>query len=231
MLNVRIFLHLKEPLVAMFSIACALTLRKYVSKQDISIPNLSDKLYFFNCTPPLLLQKSSLKIQIFRVFLPLKQALVATFSEAGAPTARLYVSEQGVVIQSSSDSLQSSQFNSSISALEKQSKSLNFRSFLSPLKKLCWLAFHKTHAPTSRKYVAEQGIMMPNLLPKLRYFGSHSSGFALEKYTKNLNFQSFFLLLNEALVATEQDIIMPNLSQSLQFFLDALPRFCFRKLP
>ena len=41
------FLPLKQPLEAIFSKACALTLRKYVSKPDISIPNLSDKNFFF----------------------------------------------------------------------------------------------------------------------------------------------------------------------------------------
>ena len=49
-----------------------------------------------------------------------------------------------------------------IFALEKQSKKLNFRSFLS-LKKTFVATFNETGAPTSRKYAAEQGIMMPNL--------------------------------------------------------------------
>ena len=35
--------------------ACAFMFRKYVSKQDISILNLSDKHYFFNGTPLFLL--------------------------------------------------------------------------------------------------------------------------------------------------------------------------------
>ena len=92
-------------------------------------------------------------------------------------------------------------------------------------------AFGETRSPTSRKYVAEQGIMMPNLLQTLQSFWSHSSVFVLEKYPKNLNFQSF-LPLEEGLMATsiekhapasrkcvaEQDVIMPNLLKSLKFF-------------
>ena len=38
------FLPLKEPLVDTFNKACTLTSRKYVSKPDIIIPNLSDNL-------------------------------------------------------------------------------------------------------------------------------------------------------------------------------------------
>ena len=88
------------------------------------------------------------------------------------------------------------------------------------------------------QYVVEQGIMMPNLLQTLKSFWSHSSVFVLEKYPKRV-----FLPLKEGLVATssekraptfrkyvaEQDIVMPNLFQSLQFFLVALLRFCFKK--
>ena len=78
MLN--IFLPLKEPLLATFSKASGLTSRKCVPKPNKSIPNLSDKLNFFGGTPPLLLQKTNLKIQVFRVFLPAKEALVASFT-------------------------------------------------------------------------------------------------------------------------------------------------------
>ena len=44
--------------------------------------------------------------------------------------------------------------------------------------------FNEMRAPTSRKYVVEQGILMPTW--------SHSSVFALEKQPKKLNSQSFF---------------------------------------
>ena len=47
MLNFRIFLPPKEPLVAMFGKVCAFMSIKYVSKPDITIPNLSDKRNFF----------------------------------------------------------------------------------------------------------------------------------------------------------------------------------------
>ena len=47
-------------------------------------------------------------------------------------------------------------------------------------------------APTSRKYVAEQGIVTPNLSGKLQFSWSHSSIFPLEKQLKNLNFHNLF---------------------------------------
>ena len=56
--------------------------------------------------------------------------------------------------------------------------------------------FSKTTALSSRKYVSEQGISIPDLLKKHRFFGSHSSVFALEKQPKYPNFQSFVPLRN-----------------------------------
>ena len=83
--------------------------------------------------------------------------------------------------------------------------------------------FSETRAPTSRKYVAEQGMVMPNWLKTFHTFWSHSSTFALEKQPKNLNFHSV-LPLTDPLVATfsetcattsrkyvaEQGIVLPN---------------------
>ena len=47
---------------------------------------------------------------------------------------------------------------------------LNFWIFL-PLKEPLVTTFNKMRAPTSRKYVAEQDIIMPNLLQLLQFFG------------------------------------------------------------
>ena len=44
--------------------------------------------------------------------------------------------------------------------------------------------FNETHAPASRKYVAEQGIVMPNLSKTFKTFWLHSSVFSLEKQPK-----------------------------------------------
>ena len=52
--------------------------------------------------------------------------------------------------------------------------------------------FSDTCAPSSRKYVAEKGLMMPNLWQTRQSFWLHSSFFLLERYPKNLNFQSFY---------------------------------------
>ena len=54
--------------------------------------------------------------------------------------------------------------------------------------------FNDSRAPTSRKYVAEQGIVMPISSKIIETFRSHSSVFPLEKEAKNLNFDSFYLL-------------------------------------
>ena len=51
---------------------------------------------------------------------------------------------------------------------------------------------NKTRAPTSRKNVAEQGIVMPNWSKTFQTFWSHFSVFDLEKQPKNIYFQSFF---------------------------------------
>ena len=62
MLNFWIFLPLKELLVATFGETCALTSKKCVFEQGISIPNVLEKIQFFGRTPPFLLKKNCLKI-------------------------------------------------------------------------------------------------------------------------------------------------------------------------
>ena len=52
-----------------------------------------------------------------------------------------------------------------------------------------------TRAPTSKKCVAEKGIVMPNWLKSFQTFWLHSSIFALEKQLQKPNFQSFFYVL------------------------------------
>ena len=61
-----------------------------------------------------------------------------------------------------------------------------------PLTNPLEATFNETRAPTSRKHVTKQGLYMPNWSKIYQTFLSHSSVFALEKKTKNLNFQSFF---------------------------------------
>ena len=61
-----------------------------------------------------------------------------------------------------------------------------------PLKDSLVVTFNETCAPTSRKNVAEQGILVPNWSRTFQSFWSHFSIFALDKQPKNLNFQGFF---------------------------------------
>ena len=74
-----------------------------------------------------------------------------------------------------------------------QPKILNCQGFL-PLIEPLVATFSETRTLTSRKYVAEQGIVMPNWSKIFRVFRSHSSVFALEKQPKIMNFQIFFYL-------------------------------------
>ena len=64
--------------------------------------------------------------------------------------------------------------------------------FFLPLINPLMATFNETCASTSRKYVAEKGLMMPNLWQTRQSFSLHSSFFVLERYLKSLNFQSFY---------------------------------------
>ena len=66
--------------------------------------------------------------------------------------------------------------------------------FFLPLIDHLVATFNETRAPTSKKYVSEQGIVMPNWSETFQTCWSYSSVFDLEKQPKNLNFQSFFYL-------------------------------------
>ena len=61
--------------------------------------------------------------------------------------------------------------------------------------------FSEMHASTSRKYAAEQIMLMPNCWKRFQSFWLRSSRFVLEKQPKNSNFKSF-LPLRDNLVAT-----------------------------
>ena len=69
----------------------------------------------------------------------------------------------------------------------------NFRGFLPPFEPLV-PTFNETRVPTSRKYVAEQGIVMPISSKTFQTFSFHSSVFALEKQPNKSKFSGFFNL-------------------------------------
>ena len=56
------------------------------------------------------------------------------------------------------------------------------------------VTFNEKRAPTSRKYVAKQYIITPNLLQELQFLWSHSSVFALEKQPENFKFSELLAL-------------------------------------
>ena len=76
------------------------------------------------------------KFSIFRVFLPLGDALLVTFNETHAPTSRLYAAEQGIAMINLSKIFQNFWLNFSIFALERQPKNLNFQSSLASRRPL-----------------------------------------------------------------------------------------------
>ena len=90
-----------------------------------------------------------------------RDPLVATFSESRAPSYWKSVTEQAIVMPNWSKAYQTFRWHSSVFALEKQPKNLNFQSAFTPREPLVG-TFSETRSPTSRKYVAEQGIVMPN---------------------------------------------------------------------
>ena len=98
--------------------------------------------------------------------------------------------------------------------------------------------FNETLAPTFRKYVDEQGIVMPNWSKTFQTFWPHSSDFALEKQPKKLNFQRF---LNSKrpfggyfqwnAYSYFQRIVMPNGSKTSQSFWSYSSVFALEKQP
>ena len=102
--------------------------------------------------------------------------------------------------------------------------------------------FNTTRAPNSRKYVTQQGILLPNWTRTFQAFWSHSSVFALEKQHKNLNFQSFLPLVGPfggyfqwnacsyfQKICSLKSYSNVKLIKNVLNFLVAVLRFCFRK--
>ena len=125
---------------------------------------------------------------MFRVYLPVRKILVATFNELRAPAFRRYIAEQGIMMPKWSKTFRFFWNKLSVFALEKQPKNLNFESFFLPLGDRLVATFSETHAPTSRIYVVEQDIRMANWSKTFQTFWLHFTVFVLEKQPKNLNF-------------------------------------------
>ena len=77
---------------------------------------------------------------------------MANFSETHAPTSRKFAATEGILMPNASKTVQSFLSDSSVFPLEKGPKCLT-----DPLV----ATFSTTPAPTCRKYVAEQGKVMP----------------------------------------------------------------------
>ena len=105
---------------------------------------------------------------------------MATFNETRAQTSRKYVAKQGIVMPNCSKIIETFRSHSSVFALEKEAKNLNFEVFFLLLIDPLVTTFNETRSPTSRKDVAKDGIAMQNCSETLQMFWSHSSVFTLE---------------------------------------------------
>ena len=158
---------------------------------------------------------------------------MVTFSENCAPTFRKNVAEADIVTSNFFKSLQSFWSQPPLLLLE--------RVFL-PLRGLAVAASSETDVFTSRWYEVEQIVLIPNLSETLEDFWSHSSVFALEKYSKSLSFKSIFTT-KKTLVATfsetcrpiskiyvaSQGIMMPKLLETFQCFRSHFSLFALEK--
>ena len=117
---------------------------------------------------------------------------MVTFNERRAPTSKTNVAEQGIVIRNWSKKFPAFRLHSSLFALEKQPKNLKFE-FRLPLIDPLLATFNERGAPTSRKYVAKQCIVMQNWSKLFQTFRSHPSIFYLKRQPKIQIFQSFFI--------------------------------------
>ena len=89
---------LRDTFVATFNETCAPTSRIYVAEQGKAMLNLSKTFQNLWLHSSVFGYKKTLKSYILRVFLPLRDTLVATFNERRAPTSRIYIAEKDTVM-------------------------------------------------------------------------------------------------------------------------------------
>ena len=154
--------------MATFNVKLAPTFRNYVAEQDKIMPNFLQSFQFFGSTPP--------NSKFSRVYFYLLKRLQWLLSMKWCTYFEMICSW----VRGHSNLLDRTSpifpWKSSLS------NSLNFKSFFTSKKTV--VAFNEPRAPTSRKYLSEEGIMMPNLLQILQCFRSHFSVFTLENYPK-----------------------------------------------
>ena len=114
------------------------------------------------------------RCSVKKVFLEISKNSQQNTCARGSFLIKLQISarpEQNIVVMSNwSKTFQTFWSHSSVFLLEKQPEKLNFQSFLF-LKDPLEATFNETRAPTSRKYVSEQGIVIPNWSKAFQIFG------------------------------------------------------------
>ena len=156
--------------------------------------------------------------------------MLTTFNETRAPTSRKYVYKTGIVMPNWSNTFPMFRSHSSVFAIEKLPKSLNFQSLFTSNRPLGG-NFQWKACTNFKKICSWTRYSHTKLVENIETFTLHSSVFALEKEAKNLNFESFFTS-NRPLVATfnepraltsrkyvaKQGIAMPNWWKTFQTF-------------
>ena len=165
------------------------------------------------------------------MFLPLKDNLVATFSETRAPTSRKYVAEQDTMMPNWSKTFQNFWSHFSVFALEKQPKNLNFQSVFT--SKRPFGGYFLWNACTYFQKICSWTRYSDSKLSKnISNFLAALLRFSFRKVAWKSKFSEFFLSLKEALVAAfhetsaftsrlhevEQVVLISNWSETFQVF-------------
>ena len=195
--------------MATFKKTCAFTSRKYLSEPRTIIPSLWEKFQFSWSHSSVFADEKEHKNLKFLEFFTCKRRFGGYFQWIACTyflkICRLTKYSNAKLIKNISNFL--------VALLRfcfrKTTLKSIFHNFLS-LKESSVATFKKTCAFTSRKYLSEPRMIIPNLWEKFQFSWSHSSFFADEKEHKNLKFLEFFLPVRDALVATFNESRAPT---------------------
>ena len=150
------------------------------NRQEHSLPDMYPKqarafqinprnFEFFWSHSPVFTSEKQPKNLNFEFFLHLSHHLVATFKETRAHTFRKHVSEPSKSIPDFANKLRYFLDTLLLFCFRKTTVKSKFSDFFLPPRDPLVAAFNETRTPASRKYVAEQRIVIPNLSEELQF--------------------------------------------------------------